>query len=355
MKVKKATTPATNDVNKQEKIRLLIDQCNKSLGTEGKIYVGTQHTKLERIPTGVLAFDTITGGGLVRGQLLELYGEESSGKTLLSLLSAAAVQKVGGVVVWVKGESFDAAWAERLGVDLSSLVLVEAATGDTALEAAMTMVESGYVDLLVMDSYQALGTRRESEAGVEAESYGGGGASQMWGRVMRRAYAAANGGPAARTCFLGISQVRAKIGGFSPNGQPDPEPTGIKALRHWKGISVQCKKGEPTYNDGSKEKRFIVAREFRLRCVKNKTFPPERTGAFTFYFRNWQGVPFGVDKALEACRLGRYTEVLTSKGSWIEGCGLRAQGEEGFVAQLRANPKALQTLVKAIMEAVVRE
>ena len=353
MKVKKVATPA-EDTSRQDKVRLLIDQCNKKLGAEGKIYIGTEHAKLERIPTGVLAFDTITGGGLVRGQLLELYGEESSGKTLLSLLSAAAVQKVGGVVVWVKGESFDAEWAAKLGVDLASLVLVEAATGDTALEAAMTMVESGYVDLLVMDSYQALGTRREADGGIEAESYGGGGASQMWGRVMRRAYAAANGGPAARTCFLGISQVRAKIGGFSPNGAPDPEPTGIKALRHWKGIAVQCKKGEPTYNDGAKEKRFIVAREFKLRCTKNKTFPPERTGAFTFYFRNWTDTPFGVDRALEACRLGRYTEVLTSRGAWIEGCGLRAQGEDAFVQQLRANPKALKELTKAIMDVVVR-
>lgn len=341
------------DLTGTQKLALLLRDVNKALGAEGRVYLGSEHKELVRIPMGVLAFDIVTGGGLVRGQAVELYGGESSGKTLLAMQQVATVQRAGGVAMWVKGEGlFDKPWGQKNGVDLGKLYLVEAVTGDTMLEAAMTLLESGLLDLLVIDSVQSLGTAREMKDGIESESYGGGGASQMWGRVMRRAYAAANG-MGGNTAILWISQVRVKIGKFSPTGVPDPEPSGIYALRHWKAISVYCKGGEPTFeNAKDDEKRRLVTREFKLLCKKNKTASTEQRAAYyKFTFRPHGDTPFGVDHVDQAYRFAKAFGLLEQKGAWIEGYGIRAQGEENFVTELRKSPTKVAAMLTDAREA----
>lgn len=333
--------------SKLDQLRLLAEECNKALGAEGKVRVGADETmKHVRVPTGVLAFDTITGGGLVEQHLLELHGEESSGKTLMALHAVAAFQRAKKLAVWVKGEDFDPTWAKKQGVDTKSLTLVESSTGDQALETAMTILESGLADLMVFDSYQALGTTREAEAGVDSEAYAGGGAPQLWGRVMRRSYAAFNSGK-ARTALIGISQVRDAIGVFSPNGKPEPKPTQIRALKHWKSISIQCKKGEPTYEDPKSDKKRIVSREFHMKCVKNKTAIPERVGSFIY---NFVGDTPGIDRLDAVFRLGKVYGLIEVKGAWLEGYGLRAHGEEKFLEKLRGNEETISELEADILD-----
>src|ERR1700690_2995568 len=193
-------------MTKRNEVDVLIAEINKALGVEGKVYLGSKLEEYERIPTGLLAFDTITGGGLVAQHLVELYGEESAGKTLLALQCVAASQRQGKRCAWVKGEEFEEPWAARQGVDLKKLIQVEALTGDKMLEVAATLIESGAIDVLVFDSYQAIGTVREQEAGVDSESFASAGAPQMWARMYRRTRAAFNGRK-SRTALIGISQV----------------------------------------------------------------------------------------------------------------------------------------------------
>lgn len=343
--------------SKFEKIQALAEQCNEALGVEGKVYLGKDHEVFERIPTGNLALDAVIGGGLVRRHLMELYGEESSGKTTAALQCVANVQrlakrgKTSGIAVWLEGEEFDEEWAERQGVNVDKLFRISALTGDGALETAATFLEEGDPDLMVFDSYQALGTRREMESGVDKEAYAGGGSAQLWGRFYRRTRGAFNGRRAA-TALVGISQVRDPIGVFSPNGKPEPRPTQIRVLKHWKSIAVMCKKGEPRYLDGSTQKKRIEAREFHFKCPKNKTASPEKVSSYWYQFR---GDNPGIDKVDLAIRLGKVYDLLEQKGAWTDGYGLHVQGEKRLRAALEADPKLVRTIFRDISNAILLE
>lgn len=330
----------------------IINKVNKALGKTGKVYFADQHPPQKRIRTGILALDMIMGGGLPRGKYTEFAGEESSGKSTAALIASAAVQREGGLVVWAAREGFDRKWAERWGVDLKKLILLDAVYGDTMLETAMTLIDEGVVDLFTLDSVQSFGTEREAEAGLEAESFGGGGAGQLWGRVMRRMYAAA-AGKGENTAIIGISQVRAPIGKQGFKGQaPEPEPSGIKAIRHMKAISIRFKKGEPLYEyPNDTDKKRLVAREFKIKCTKNKTWEPERAGSFTIHYRPHDIYEFGIDSIEQVVRLGRVYELITSKGAWLEGYGIRAQGMEQYTAALRKKPDTALELETDILEA----
>ena len=359
IKIRKLKAPKVKEDkrSKFEKIVDLAKQCSDALGIEGKVYVGRDHEIFERLPTGNLALDAVTGGGLVRRHLMELYGEESGGKTTAALQTSGNVQrlrlkkKTSGIVVWVKGEEFDEEWAERQGVDVNKLVMVEALTGDDALETTATIVEEGDPDLVVIDSYQALGTRKESEDGVDKAAYAGGGAPQLWGRFYRRTRGAFNG-RRAKTSIIGISQVRDQIGGFSPNGKPEPTPTRIRTLRHWKSIAVLCRRGEPKYDDPSSEKKRIVSREFHFKCTKNKTSIPDRVSAYLYLFR---GEKTGVDVVDAAMRLGMVYEILGVSGSSISGYGLKANGKKRFYKLLEKNEDILEALTDDILDAIAEE
>lgn len=344
----------SKQLSRRDELELLLEEINDELGEDGKVYLGIDHQPIERIPTGILALDTITGGGLPRKHLTEFYGAESSGKTTLTLNAAAAVQRQGGTVGWVVGEEFNDAWAVKQGVDLDQLVKIEALTGDKNLEIASTFIERGMLDLLVIDSYQALGTVREWEAGVDKEAYAGGGSPQLWGRFYRRTRAAFNAGK-SNAALIGISQVRDAIGGFAPGGaKPEPKPTQIRVLLHWKAISVLCKRGEPVFEDMKSQKRRIVSREFNLRCVKNKTAPPERVSSYVYNFR---GENQGIDTLDEIIRLGKVYDVLEQRGKYLQGFGLKVAGGNGvpateaFKDKLRKRPKLARKIRRLITEA----
>lgn len=345
MKKKKPKNVA-ND--KWDQLQSIIADANKALGTKGKIFLGNEYPSYDRVPTGILAIDTLLGGGIPKRRLTEFAGEDSSFKTTAALHAVAAHQKRGEISVWIAGEEFDRVWAARCGVDLNRLILVEGDAGDVMCETACTLIESQHVGLAVFDAYQSLGTEREQEAGVEQEAMGGAGAPQMWARVKRRVLRAYSS--KANTAIIGISEVRTKIGGFT-KGIPEPESINIKVLRHWRAISLFFKKGEPYFVDPNNEdKKTMWARQFRVKCKKNKTAPmAERASSFDFTFRPRKGIPFGVNSAEEVARLGEVYGLISRKGAWYEGYGIRAQGLEQFQEKLRATPETVKELYTDIL------
>ena len=361
-KTKKAA-PEVKTPSKREQLRVMMQGINKEL-EDGHVYLGDEHPPVERIPTGLDVLDVITGGGYPKGMLTELHGVESSGKSLAMLLAIAEVQKNGGEAAGIFREGFDAKWAAKLGVDVSKLVMVDVGMGDTSMEVAMTMFESGLLDLLAFDSFQSFGTSTEAEAGIEKQAYGGGGSSQMWGRVMRRAYAAMTKG-GANTALLGISQVRSAIGKFSPHGIPEPEPIQARSILHWKSIAIQFQKGELRYTEKDKsEHRKIVSRTFNVRCVKNKTATPERVGKFTYFFQPWSesggsgkgawatDIEPGLDVPDMLFNLARGYDLLEQRGANLEGYGIAASSAAQYLAILRDYPDVQEKIRADIREAL---
>ncbi len=333
-----------------DELKALAVTVNTALGTQGAVYLGSKQREFERIPTGIVALDYVLGGGLVRGQMVQFTGQDSSAKTTAAMVAMGTAQAKGMTCVWVAGEGFDKKWARRLGIDLDDLIVITADTGDTAMEAAVTMVQQGLVDVMVLDSFQSLGTTREMDSGVDDEAYAGAGAPQMWGRVMRKWYSAMNAG--ANTALIGISQVRAPIGKFSPRGAPEPEGTGIWALKHWKCADVYFTKGELFYDGDASEKRVIHGREFKVKCVKNKTAVSERIASFKLEYEG--KVPY-IDNAGTTLRLGYALGVIQNSGAYFSYGDLRVKGKDNFETALKEDDEALESINTDIQKLVLTD
>lgn len=340
--------------DKRAQLVALCNGFNKSLKGDGHVFLGKDARPIERINTRLLTLGYLSGGGIPRGRYIEVYGPESSAKSLISTNIMKDFQDAGEVVLVCSREEFDLDWAVRSsGINPQDIIFVDTANGDKGLQVVLEFIESGLIGLAVMDSIQSFQTKREAEGSVENESFGGGGASQMWGRVMRRGYALANQG--FNTSYIGISQVRSKIGGFSGGyGPPDPEPTGIMAIRHWKSLSIQSKKGEVFHEKTSSGREVLVARDFKLHVKKNKTGQSDRSGKYRFHFRDHGGFKFGFDYAEDAFRMGRAYDVIENKGAhyYIKGAKV-GQGEENVIKAINADSKLLARLRGEVWERIV--
>jgi recombination protein RecA len=331
---------AAKPTDRLAELKALAQTVNTALGTSGAVFVGTEQREFERIRTGIVALDYVLGGGLVRGQMVQFTGEDSSFKTSAAMVAAGTAQEQGYTVVWIAGEGFDKKWAASLGVVLEDLVVVTADTGDVAMEAAVTMIQQGLVDVMILDSFQSLGTTREMDSGVDDEAYAGAGAPQMWGRVMRKSYSAMNAG--AKTAIIGISQVRAPIGKYAGGRAPDPEGTNIWALKHWKAAEILFRKGELFFNtDETGEKRRILGREFKLKCIKNKTSQSERQASFELRYE--ARVPY-IDNNGTFFRLARAYGLIQNSGAWFKYRNVRAQGEQAFIDAFFEDDDAVEVL-----------
>ena len=330
--------------SKRDRLLAAMALCNRALKDEGRLYLGSDHPLHQRLPTGILALDYVTGGGVVRGQMCEFAGQEGSAKTLAATIAVATTQAAGGEACWCQGETFDSAWAEEHEVDLETLVMLEAASGDTAMETFCTLLDQNVLDIAVLDSFQSLGTTREFEAGVESESYAGAGAPQMWGRTMRRAYRAANRG--SPTAIIGISQVRDTIGGFAPGGRkPEPKGTAIRAIKHWKAIGVYFKSGDQEY-DGKEESKNLRAIEFKVRCTKNKT--AATLGRYATFWLRKDRYGWAIDNDSSLVQLAVNFDLVKKKGGWYVGYGVRGQGRAGWLAAVKKRQDKYDRLVKEV-------
>jgi recombination protein RecA len=285
------------------------------------------------IPSGSLGLDLALGiGGLPRGRVLEIYGPESSGKTTLALHAIAEAQKRGGVCAFIDAEhALDPVYARKLGVDVDNLLISQPDTGEQGLEIADTLVRSGAIDVLVIDSVAALVPRAELE-GEMGDSHVG-----LHARLMSQALRKLTGSVSrSKTMMIFLNQIRLKIGVMFGN----PETTtGGNALKFYASIRMEIRRiGQ------IKEREEMVGNQTRVKVVKNKLAPPFRQVEFDIMYGE------GISKVGELIDLGVKAGVVEKSGAWFSYDSQRVgQGRENAKQFLRDHPE-----IADVIEAKIR-
>ena len=313
-----------DNMDKQKALDAALSQIDRAFGKGSVMKLGQKNASvdIEAVSTGSLGLDIALGiGGLPRGRVIEIYGPESSGKTTLSLHVVAEVQKRGGIAAFVDAEhALDPTYAAKLGVDIDELLISQPDTGEQALEIADTLVRSGAVEVLVVDSVAALTPRAELE-GEMGDTHVG-----LQARLMSQALRKLTGSIARSNCMvIFINQIRMKIGVMFGN----PETTtGGNALKFYSSVRLDIRR------IGSiKDKDEVVGNQTRVRVVKNKVAPPFRTVEFDIMYGE------GISKMGELLDLGVKAGIVEKSGSWFSYDSQRVgQGRENAKQFLRDNP-----------------
>jgi recombination protein RecA len=289
---------------------------------------------MDVIPTGSIALDVALGiGGLPRGRVVEIYGPEASGKTTVALHSVASVQKAGGIAAFIDAEhALDPVYAQRLGVNLDELYVSQPDTGEQALEIADTLVRSGAVDLIVIDSVAALTPKAEIE-GEMGDSHVG-----LQARLMSQALRKMTGALSnTNTTAIFINQLREKIGVMF--GSPETT-TGGKALKFYSSVRLDVRRIE-TLKDGTEP----VGSRTRVKVVKNKVAPPFKQAEFDILY----GI--GISREGGLIDMGVDQGFVRKSGAWYTYDGDQlGQGKENARAFLRDNPDLADEIEKRIKE-----
>jgi recombination protein RecA len=325
----------------KDKIKALesaIAQIEKSFGKGSIMRLGSAAAGegVQVIPTGSLALDIATGiGGYPRGRVVEIYGPESSGKTTLALTAIAQAQKAGGAAAFIDAEhALDINYAANLGVNAEDLLLSQPDTGEQALEVTETLVRSGAVDIVVIDSVAALVPRAEIE-GDMGDSLPGLQARLM-SQAMRKLTAAIS---KSLTTIVFINQIRMKIGVMF--GSPETT-TGGNALKFYSSMRLDIRR-----IDTIKENQTLIGGRARVKIVKNKMAPPFRQAEFDIYFNK------GISKVGEVVDLGVQNEIIEKSGAWYSYGGQRiGQGRENTKKHLIENSGLLDEIEEKVREAV---
>ena len=286
------------------------------------------------MPTGSLGLDIALGvGGLPRGRVVEIYGPESSGKTTLTLHVIAEAQKKGGVCAFVDAEhALDPIYAKKLGVNLNDLLISQPDTGEQALEITDTLVRSGAVDVLVIDSVAALTPRAEIE-GEMGDSQPGLQARLM-SQALRKLTASIS---RSNTMVIFINQIRMKIGVMY--GSPETT-TGGNALKFYASVRLDIRR-----IGAIKEREQVVGNQTRVKVVKNKVAPPFKQVEFDIMYGE------GISKVGELIDLGVKAGVVEKSGAWFSYDSVRlGQGRENSKAFLKTNPEMADKIEHAIRE-----
>ena len=321
---------------KQRALESALGQIERAFGKGSIMKLGQRETAVESeaLSTGSLGLDIGLGiGGLPRGRVVEIYGPESSGKTTLALHAVAEAQKTGGACAFVDAEhALDPAYARKLGVDLEELLISQPDTGEQALEIADTLVRSGALDVLVIDSVAALVPRAELE-GEMGDSLPGLQARLM-SQALRKLTASIN---KSRTLVIFINQIRMKIGVMFGN----PETTtGGNALKFYASVRLDIRRiGQ------IKERDEIIGNQTRVKVVKNKMAPPFKVVEFDVMYGR------GISKMGEILDLGVKAGIVEKSGSWYSHAGKRiGQGRENAKSFLRDNLDVAGIIERAIRE-----
>jgi len=290
--------------------------------------------KVPAISTGALPLDIALGiGGIPRGRIVEIYGPESSGKTTLALHIIAETQKSGGIAAFIDAEhALDPIYAKKLGVDTDNLLVSQPDTGEQALEIAESLVRSGAVDLVVIDSVAALTPRAEIEGNMGDSHMG------LQARLMSQALRKLTGTiNKSNACVIFINQIRMKIG--IVYGNPETTTGGI-ALKFYSTVRMEIKK-----IDTIKKADQLIGIRVRVKVVKNKIAPPFKSAEFDIYFGK------GILK--EGCILDAGVEngIITKTGTWFSYGDQRiGQGRENAIKFLKENSKIAQEIESKIKE-----
>ncbi|MGA0532163.1 recombinase RecA [Hansschlegelia sp. KR7-227] len=325
-----------SSVDKTKALDAALSQIERAFGKGSimRLAGGQAITEIEAVSTGSLGLDIALGiGGLPRGRVVEIYGPESSGKTTLALHTIAEAQKKGGVCAFVDAEhALDPIYARKLGVNLEDLLISQPDTGEQALEIADTLVRSGAVDVLVVDSVAALTPRAELEGEMGDVQPG------LQARLMSQALRKLTGSISkSKTMVIFINQIRMKIGVMY--GSPETT-TGGNALKFYASVRLDIRR-----IGAIKDRDETVGNQTRVKVVKNKLAPPFKQVEFDIMYGE------GVSKTGELIDLGAKAGIVEKSGSWYSFDSQRlGQGRENAKAFLKQNPE-----IAARIEAEVRQ
>jgi recombination protein RecA len=325
-----------DSVDKTKALEAALGQIEKAFGKGSVMKLGHQQNAvdIDSISTGSLGLDIALGiGGLPRGRIVEIYGPESSGKTTLALHVVAEAQKKGGVCAFVDAEhALDPAYAKKLGVDIDELLISQPDAGEQALEIADTLVRSGAIDVLVVDSVAALVPRAELE-GEMGDTHVG-----LQARLMSQALRKLTSSISKSNCLvIFINQIRLKIGVMF--GSPETT-SGGNALKFYSSVRLDIRR-----IGAIKDRDEIVGNQTRVKVVKNKVAPPFRVIEFDIMY----GV--GISKLGELLDLGVNANIVEKAGSWFSYNEERiGQGRENAKKFLAENPSVAMAIENAVRE-----
>lgn len=318
---------------KAKALDLAVSQINKQFGKGSIMRLGEEGVQVqaEAIPTGALELDAALGiGGVPRGRVVEVFGPESAGKTALALHIVAEAQKREGMAAFVDAEhALDPLWARRLGVDIDNLLISQPDCGEEALEITDTLVRSGALDVIVIDSVAALVPRSELE-GEMGDSHMG-----VQARLMSQALRKLTANVSrSRTCLLFVNQLRMKIGVMFGN----PETTtGGQALKFYSAVRLDIRR-IAAIKDGQE----TIGNRTRVKVVKNKLAAPFRVAEFDIMYSKDQ---YGISKEGSLIDMGVASGILSKSGTWFSyGDERLGQGRENAKLFLREHPELAQEI-----------
>ncbi|MEZ5757015.1 MAG: recombinase RecA [Emcibacteraceae bacterium] len=322
-----------DNMDKQKALDAALGQIERAFGKGSIMKLGQNNAvDVASVSTGSLGLDIALGiGGLPKGRIIEIYGPESSGKTTLALHVAAEVQKAGGTAAFVDAEhALDPVYAGKLGVNLDELLISQPDTGEQALEITDTLVRSGAIDVLVVDSVAALTPRAELE-GEMGDSHVG-----LQARLMSQALRKLTGSISKSNCMvIFINQIRMKIGVMY--GSPEVT-TGGNALKFYSSVRIDIRR-----IGAIKEKEEIVGNQTRVKVVKNKVAPPFKVVEFDIMYGK------GISKVGELVDLGVKAGIIEKSGSWYSYDSQRiGQGRENAKRFLEENPELADEIEKSV-------
>ncbi|MBN8550733.1 MAG: recombinase RecA [Deltaproteobacteria bacterium] len=328
-----------NMPEKSKALTSAISELEKRYGRGAIMNLGTASgDRIEAYSTGSLGLDIALGiGGIPRGRICEIYGPESSGKTTLALHMAAEVQKKGGTVVFIDAEhALDVNYAKKLGVDTSKLLVSQPDCGEQALEICDTLIQTGSVDLVIVDSVAALVPRAEIDGEMDDQQPG------MQARLMSKALRKMTAVAAKSNCsILFINQIRMKIGVMF--GSPETTAGG-NALKFYASVRMDVRR-IGSIKDQTNEDADVTGNRVRVKVVKNKVAPPFREAEFDVIFNE------GICRFGELLDIGVEKGVLDKAGAWYSFRGERlGQGRDGSKTFLKEHPEITNEIRTLVLE-----
>ncbi len=334
--VKTSVTNGTTEQSaKLDAVRLAMEQIEKQYGRGSIMRMGESSQKfdIQVIPTGILPVDLALGvGGLPRGRIIEIYGPEASGKTTLALSLIAEAQKAGGVAAFIDAEhALDPIWAQTVGIKLDDLLISQPDTGEQALEIAESLIRSGGVDVLVIDSVAALVPRAEIEGEMGDSMMG------LHARLMSQALRKLTGVISkSKTVVIFTNQLRQKIGVMF--GNPETTTGGL-ALKFYASVRLDSRKIE-TLKDGDK----VIGSRHRVKIVKNKVASP-------FRIAEYDVMHDGISKTGAIVDVGLEMGIISKSGAFYRyGEEMLGQGKEATKMYLKENPTLANKITEEIMK-----
>lgn len=325
---KKAAPPKpvvriVDPVEREKVLKTAMAQLEKKFGEGTVMFMGeNRRMDIESISTGSLMLDLALGiGGLPRGRIIEIYGTESSGKTTISLQAVAEAQKAGGMAAFIDVEhALDPVYARKLGVDIDNLLVSQPDTGEQALEIIETLVRSGAIDIIVLDSVAAMTTKAEIDGDMGDAHVGV--QARLMSQAMRKLTAVISN---TNTVAIFINQIREKIGVMY--GNPETTPGG-RALKFYSSVRIEVRRGEPIKDGGE-----IIGNRTKCKVVKNKVAPPFKTAEFDILYGQ------GVSKMGEIVDTAVDFDIIKKSGSWFSYNDMKiGQGREKVLDYLKNNP-----------------